>query len=158
MLNLRSLVARHLTYDVSDNSRIFFWLDPWFEHKPLIDRFNPQIISISETSETLLETVYTEDRMVTGMIILEGQFVVASGISKPRQLLSLPFLSVPVHSLWKERNDRMHTPAHVCTSSQIRNQVQCTVRDRVASSMWFQKKVLKDPALIMDFSSFVFLP
>lgn len=70
--------------------------------------------------------------------------------SKAKKSLGFLFLAVAVHSIWRERNERIQKHGHKLNATCIRLQVKATVRNRVASSTWFQKKIGKDPSLILD--------
>lgn len=71
-------------------------------------------------------------------------------ISKARRRLAFLFLSVAVYLLWRERNDRIHMVGHAKSECQIRVQVQSMVRERLATSTWFEKQVAKDPSIVLE--------
>lgn len=59
----------------------------------------------------------------------QGSFFIRNDISKARKHLAYLFLSAAVHSLWRERNDRIHTVGHGSSPYQICAKVLSMVRD-----------------------------
>lgn len=79
---------------------------------------------------------------------LNGNFFVAN-ISKAKRKLSFIFLSVAIYYIWKERNNRIHTPGHALRAHHVRSCILNIVREKLISSCWFTKQVAKDPSLIL---------
>lgn len=51
ILGVKNLALPRVTYEIGSHSMFRFWHDPWFENKPLIERFNTSIISLALSNE-----------------------------------------------------------------------------------------------------------
>lgn len=103
-------------------------------------------------SECGYSKVVLRDGVLNGSWLeyLRGNFFSNASTSKARKLLAYLFLSVGIHALWRERNNRVHKSSPLKSSRQLRSHVLSMVRERLASSEWFVKKIKKDPLLILN--------
>ena len=62
ILQLRPLAIRHLTFEISADSQLLFWHDPWINGIPLIHIFDKSIISITCTSPWAKVSDFIVDR------------------------------------------------------------------------------------------------
>ena len=50
MLLLRPLALGFMKYVIRSHSQFLFWHDPWLDSKPILQSYNPQIVSILDSS------------------------------------------------------------------------------------------------------------
>ena len=280
ILLLRPLAIRYVKYYVGNHSQHLFWHDPWLDNKPIIQSFNPQLISILESSSSamvcdfidnsswvfpisnhfwaidlrlkvfqtpihdaddlqwndlnfrdvnvtsiwqslrppetpppwieavwhplgipkcafifwlaLKDRLLTKERMASfdmetdlrcclcanaienvshlfGSCIYSseiisdpafdlagdwtcyqnGLFTTGGGSNRVKKQLAYLFLAVSVYYIWKERNDRMHTPGHALSPSSLKLTIKRVIREKLSTSKTFQKAAAKDFSLIM---------
>lgn len=69
--------------------------------------------------------------------------------TQPAWLISLVYLyiSVVTYSVWRERNDRIHSNGRPKSVTTLLMLIKCMVRERVHSSQVFRKRIAKDPII-----------
>lgn len=78
-----------------------------------------------------------------------GIFTTGSRSSLMKRHMTYLFLAVSVYFIWKERNERVHTPGHALSPSTIRINVKRTIREKLCSNEGFKKAAAKDRSLIL---------
>lgn len=67
---------------------------------------------------------------------------------KMHEQIALLFFSVAGHTIWKERNNRLHCNSHECTPAQLISMIKQTVRERVFLSRIYRRKALRNRDLL----------
>ena len=78
-----------------------------------------------------------------------GIFTTGSRSSLMKRHMTYLFLAVSVYFIWKERNERVHTPGHALSPGTIRMLVKRTIREKLCSNERFKKAAAKDRSLIL---------
>lgn len=60
------------------------------------------------------------------------------------QHLCALFLAVAGHSLWQERNERIHNQGHSCTAVHVKHKAMRILREKVCTNAMFKKAAAKD--------------
>lgn len=82
-------------------------------------------------------------------LYLQGNFFV-DRVSRFKEQLAYLYLSVAGHTIWKERNQRIHNLGHRRTSQQLIHDVKQIFREKVFSSRLFQEHASRDNWLISE--------
>lgn len=279
MLLFRPLVLRFIRYTVGTNSQFLFWHDPWLDSRPILQSYNPQLVSILESSNlatvsqfilnnnwvfptsnhmwavelrgrisrlpiypfddilwqnlsfkdvkvssiwhtlrppelsppwieavwhplripkcafilwlALKDRLLTKERMLlfdmttdlsccfcsnaienvshlfgscvySNEILSDSYFALAGvwesyqnglfttdgGRSLVKKHLAYLFLAVSVYFIWKERNDRIHSPGHALSPSTLRLIIKRTIREKLSTNLYFKIAAEKDISLV----------
>lgn len=83
------------------------------------------------------------------MSYLNAQVTLGS-FTHTKTLLAYTFLAVAMFYIWKERNERLHTPGHHRTAACLHFLIKRTLREKVCTNRSFQKAAAKDQTLILS--------
>ena len=59
------------------------------------------------------------------------------------------FLAISVYYIWRERNDRIHTPGHAISADNIKLLIKRTMREKLSTSRVFNRAAAVDQSLIL---------